>query len=106
MSDRIPLDDLTSDALDALYDDRDRAQRSATYRLDMLRKRRQQIRDAEQRAEQAEAAIERVRTELDRIADLDTVRHDDGRADRFSTGARWTLRMIRENAIAEQQPTT
>jgi hypothetical protein len=47
-----------------------------------------------------------VRAELDRIADLDTVRHDDGRADRFSTGARWTLRMIRENALDEQQPTT
>lgn len=37
-----------------------------------------------------------VRAELDRIAELPTVTCDDGRADRFSTGARWTLRMIRE----------
>ena len=41
---RISLDDLTSDQLDALYNDRDRAQRSATHRLAVLGKRREQIR--------------------------------------------------------------
>lgn len=41
---RISLDDLTSDALDALYDERNRAQRSATHRLAVLGKRREQIR--------------------------------------------------------------
>ncbi|WP_371612897.1 hypothetical protein [Streptomyces clavifer] len=42
--DRTPLDEMTSDQLDALYDDRDRAQRSATHRLAVLGKRREQIR--------------------------------------------------------------
>lgn len=34
---RIPLDDLTSDALDALYDRLERAQRSATLHADAYR---------------------------------------------------------------------
>ncbi|NYV72961.1 hypothetical protein [Streptomyces sp. UH6] len=44
----------------------------------------------------AEDVLERVRAELDRIARLDTVTADNGRADSFAVGARWTLRMIRE----------
>ena len=66
----------------------------------------ERLRNAERRAERAKATTERVRAELDRIADLDTVTRDDGRADRFSTGARWTLRMVRENALDEQQSST
>ncbi len=44
----------------------------------------------------AEAALARVPAEPNRADQLDTVTDDDGRADAFSTGARWTLRMIRE----------
>lgn len=37
-----------------------------------------------------------VLAELDRIEALDTVQDDDGYANRFSVGARWTIRMVRE----------
>lgn len=40
--------------------------------------------------------IDVVLAELDRIAELPAVQDDDGRADRFAVGARWTLRMVRE----------
>lgn len=40
--------------------------------------------------------IEAVLAELDRIATLPVVQHDDGRANTFAVGSRWTLRMIRE----------
>lgn len=61
---------------------------------------RTQLRAAEQ---QVAAAL----AELDRLAALDTVQHDDGLADSFSTGARWTIRMLRtaltpRNEDAEQ----
>ncbi|MFB6813078.1 hypothetical protein ACFCV8_00825 [Streptomyces sp. NPDC056347] len=75
---RICLDDLTSADLNQLYTERDRYRaawtsarhraqrrdRMATHRLTVLRKRRQQIRAAEDRAEQAEAAATRVRAVL------------------------------------------
>jgi len=48
-----------------------------------------------------EATVDRVRVELDRLAALDTVTDDDGRANTFATGARWVIRMVRENALAE-----
>ncbi|MGW1546633.1 hypothetical protein [Streptomyces sp. NPDC002346] len=69
MSDRIPLDDLTSDQLDALYDERD----ATLERLDFLDRstmpdmRRRTASDAatikrwRDRAEQAEATVERVK---------------------------------------------
>ena len=47
MTERHTVDSITSDALDQLYDDRDRAQRSATHRLALLGKRREQIRALE-----------------------------------------------------------
>jgi hypothetical protein len=50
-----------------------------------------------------EGALRRVRDELDRIAALPTVTTDDGHADRFSTGARWTLRLIRA-ALTQPAP--
>jgi hypothetical protein len=37
-----------------------------------------------------------VLAELARIEALPTVQHDDGRANTFAVGARWTIRMIRE----------
>lgn len=60
-------------------------------------------------AEQAgkdQAAIARVRAELDRIANLRTITHDDGHADTFSTGVRWAIRIIRENVLGEQADRT
>lgn len=120
---RIALDDLTSDQLDALYDERDRAQRSATYRLGVLGKRRHQICGmeehmeraarvarsaasaaatalthqlaAEQRADQAEAAIERVRAI-----------HSHGRRTNTCNdcGQPWPCEVTR--ALAQAQPRT
>ncbi|MFF3730423.1 hypothetical protein ACFYXM_08920 [Streptomyces sp. NPDC002476] len=61
MSDRIRLNDLTDDALDALYDQADRYQtawRSAEQ--DVTTAVRMSL-DAQQRAEQVEAALARVR---------------------------------------------
>ncbi|MDX2708098.1 hypothetical protein PV350_35425 [Streptomyces sp. PA03-6a] len=52
-----------------------------------------------------DAAIETVLAELDRISALDTVAHDNGRADSFAVGARWTVRMVRE-AIERGAPAT
>lgn len=48
------------------------------------------------RAEVEREVQKEIRAELDRIANLPTVTADDGRADAFATGARWTLRMIRD----------
>jgi chromosome segregation ATPase len=79
--------------------ERDRVQQAACRTAENLR-------NAEQRAEQAEAAVERVRAEFDRVAALGVVRNDDSRADRFSTGARWTIRMIRGALDHPQQPST
>jgi hypothetical protein len=56
------------------------------------------------RARQDEVALTRVRDELDRIAALEPVQADDGRADSFGTGARWTLRLLRA-ALDGDQPT-
>lgn len=50
----------------------------------------------------AEAALARVRAELDRIAALPTTTRDDDRADSFGTGARWTLRL--RAALDSDQP--
>ena len=52
--DRTPLDELTSDQLDQLYDDLDAAHKAVTY-FDTQAKRRKQ------RAETAEATVARVR---------------------------------------------
>jgi len=49
------------------------------------------------------AALDRVRAELDRIAALPTVTRE-GRADSFATGARWTIRMIREVLDGTREP--
>ena len=49
-------------------------------------------------ADQAEAALNAVRTELDRISELPTVTTCDT-CNSFSTGVRWTIRMIRENTL-------
>ncbi|HET9326430.1 MAG TPA: hypothetical protein VFQ05_06655 [Candidatus Eisenbacteria bacterium] len=40
--------------------------------------------------------IEAVVAELDRITQLPAVQDQEGGADTFAVGARWTLRMIRE----------
>ncbi|XCM28904.1 hypothetical protein ABXI76_05465 [Streptomyces parvus] len=55
---RIALDDLTIDALDQLYDERDRAQRSATLHADAHR-------TADRRADALEATVARVRQTVD-----------------------------------------
>lgn len=100
------LDDLTDDMLDALYAELWHlrlAQEGAALALQAaVRKTEEQRR----RAEQAEAAIARVRAELNRIANLGTITHDDGHADTFSTGARWAIRIIRENVLGEQADRT
>lgn len=54
--------------------------------------------------EKAEAVLGRVLAELDRIAQLGTVTSDDGRANTFAVGARWTLRMIREVIDGKRDP--
>ena len=82
MTDRIPLDHLTSDHLDQQYDQLDELREKAATRKRIARRRRQQLDQAEdllsvahetsnqseaeraaavKRAERAEAAIERVR---------------------------------------------
>lgn len=58
----------------------------------------------QERAEEAEAKLTAVDAELDRIANLSTVTADDGRADKFATGARWTLRMILTALAAPHGP--
>lgn len=53
------------------------------------------IRALRRQRDTAEATLSRVQAELDRITALPTVTADDGHADRFSVGARWTLNLIR-----------
>ncbi|MGW1121090.1 hypothetical protein ACWD5B_28935 [Streptomyces tanashiensis] len=112
MTQRIRLDEMTSDQLDALYDEQD-ALLAEIERMKILvaassedgqairmagRFAEKAIENGE-RAERAEATLNAVRAELDRMAALSTVTYDDGRADTFPVGARWALRMIRENAL-------
>lgn len=61
VSDRIPLDNLTSDALDALYDDRDRADKSARRALEQRQEMAEERYIWQQRGDRAEAALARVR---------------------------------------------
>lgn len=61
MTDRTPLDDLTSDALDTLYDRLAKAERAVNL-----------LADSHRRAEQAEAAVASVRTLATRWAVLRT----------------------------------
>ncbi|MFE5301836.1 hypothetical protein [Streptomyces sp. NPDC056632] len=61
MKGRIPLDDLTSDALDQLYTELAEAQRQVIAWKTRAGIRATQRRRHERRAERAEAAIERVR---------------------------------------------
>ena len=89
MTDRIPLDHLTNDHLDQLYDQLDELRETAATRKRIARRRRQQLDQAEdllsvahetsnqseteraaavKRAEHAEAAIKRVR---DYAADIE-----------------------------------
>lgn len=57
-----------------------------------------------QHAEQAEATLDAVRAELDRISELPTV-STCGPCNSFSTGVRWAIRMVRENAIDQHGQT-
>lgn len=51
----------------------------------------------------AEAVLDQVRAELDRIASLPTVTAMTSKADTFAVGARWAIRMLRENALGERE---
>lgn len=59
MTDRIPLDHLTSDALDALYEQLEAAEQTESER--QLARAREALASATTRAARAEAAIARVR---------------------------------------------
>ncbi|MFJ6579291.1 hypothetical protein ACIQMY_25430 [Streptomyces sp. NPDC091368] len=109
--DRPGIEEMTSDQLDALYtrldDYRDSRQRwmdAAFADRKVSNELAARLAEAEQRAEKAEAAVERVRAELDRISELPTVSTCDP-CNSFSTGVRWTLRMIRENALDQHGQT-
>lgn len=52
----------------------------------------------------ADNLLQRVIAETERISQLPTVTHDDGRADSFAVGARWTLRLIRAAIGGEHTP--
>lgn len=82
-----------------------------TTALPAGRKLLDQLRDAEltqlyNRAEQAEAAITRVRAELDRLAALPTVDKTETRSNRFSVGASWAIRLIRAALDEPKEPRT
>lgn len=87
---RHTVDTITDPVLHRLYDDRD------MYARDWEA--------ARVRAEKAEAALARARTELDRIAALPTVDRDETRANTFSTGANWTVRLVRAALDEDGQP--
>jgi hypothetical protein len=95
---RHTVDTITSDALDQLYADRDEARAAADRYLTNGTKAVERLHwrahNAEQRAEQAETALARVRAELDRIAALPTVDRPETRCDRFSVGANWAVGRI------------
>ncbi|MFD5370798.1 hypothetical protein [Streptomyces sp. NPDC127103] len=54
-------------------------------------------------APEAEAVLDQVRAELDRIAALPTVTAMTSKANTFAVGARWAIRMIRENGLGERE---
>lgn len=58
MTDRIPLDDLTSDALDALYTELAEAQATAAYFDRQSRRRRQQLQRVQELADEHPACID------------------------------------------------
>lgn len=93
---RHTVDSITDDQLDQLQAD-------LAWAREQTLAAQQETTDAVTRAERAEAALNAVRAELDRIAALPTIAYDDGRADTFPVGARWTIRVLRENALGEPQ---
>jgi len=105
---RYTADTITDNALDQLYAERDEARAAADRYFTNGTKAVEQLHwrahNAEQRAEQAEAANARVRTELDRIAVLPTIDRDEHRADTFSTGARWTITQLRTALDEPEEP--
>lgn len=78
MTDRIRLDDLTSDALDALYEQLEAAGATETQR--QLAVAREAFASATSRAARAEAALARVRDLRDDLREI--------------TGARWIADML------------
>jgi hypothetical protein len=103
MADRHTVDTITSDALDALYESLEAAQASELNR--QLQNADAAFASATVRAAKADHTLARVHAELNRLENLDTVKADDSHANRFATGARWTIRMIRENALEERPET-
>ncbi|GAA3374680.1 hypothetical protein [Streptomyces racemochromogenes] len=107
-SGRHTADTITGDELDQLYaelrDARGEADRYFHNGLKSTGQADMRAYDAEQRAKQTEAALVRVRAELDRMAALPTVDRDEIRADTFSTGARWALDQIRAALTEPKEP--
>ncbi|MFF7837589.1 hypothetical protein ACFZC6_01945 [Streptomyces ossamyceticus] len=66
MTDRIPLDHLTSDALDALYEELEAAEQTESQR--QLATAREALASATTRAARAEAALARVHAYTQRLA--------------------------------------
>lgn len=62
MTDRIPLDDMTSDQLDALYDDRDRANESARLALEQRQEMAAERYAWQERGDRAEARLAHLQT--------------------------------------------
>ncbi|MGW6243839.1 hypothetical protein [Streptomyces roseolus] len=54
-------------------------------------------------APEAGVVLDQVRAELDRIAGLSTVTVMTSKADTFAVGARWAIRMLRENGLGERE---
>jgi hypothetical protein len=97
---RLKLDELTSDDLDHLHDRLDKLAQTIAAFPDAndaanLAHARAQRDTFLARAQRAEAALERVRAECERITQLPPVATNSGRGDSFDCGARWTIRMIR-----------
>ncbi len=100
---RHTVDTITDPALHRLYDDRDMYARD----WDSARQRAEQAeaeRDKACRAFNAKVIqLENLRAELDRISALPTVDKTETRASRFSVGAAWAVRQVR-NVLDPPKP--
>lgn len=76
MTDRIPLDHLTSDALDALYDRAEQAEQARAEAEQRNADNWSRAEAAEARAERAEAALERVRVAVNALCHEPHPSHD------------------------------
>ncbi|MGW4703744.1 hypothetical protein [Streptomyces sp. NPDC004285] len=117
MTERIALDEMTSDQLDTLYAERDTllteiermkilvvASSEDGQAIRMAGRFAEKANENGERADQAEATLNAVRAECDRISELSTV-STCGPCNSFSTGVRWAIRMVRENALNQHGQT-